>query len=467
VKGLRIAILGLGRSGLSVGQAAIRNGAFPTVFDEKTLKDIPKPELVNEAETLGLQLRLGWDRRLGSGFDLLVANPAVPKNHPTLVDAVKDGVEVISEIEFAYRIAKVPIVAITGTNGKSTTTVMTYLCLQECGIESVLCGNIFGSGYPELTLTEASDRASAGQVLVAEVSSFQLEWVRDFRPVAAGITNVQPDHLDRYSGGLDEYAATKRGIFSAQQTGDTAVCPKGDSLAFVEEAIGSTVKTFGTEGADAFVADGRLHLAGRSTNVEALPFSEPHNLRNAAMAGLLALGALDSASARFEGYGRSSKGSADSIFEGLRKFKGLAHRMERVGVRQGVQVINNSMCTNPDALVNSALAISTPIHLIVGGVNKDLNFRGVPQAMGTKRFAFYLFGKDAEEINGMLGNRYSVFRTMEAAFGAATKVAKDGETIMLAPGCASTDQFRDFRERGDVFRSIAKEWLTGESEPRT
>lgn len=467
MKGQQIAILGLGRSGLSVARTAIRNGAFATVFDEKTRIDISKPELVKEAEKCGVPMRLGWDRRLESEFDILVANPAVPKNHPTLVDAVRAGMEVISEIEFAYRIAKVPIVAITGTNGKSTTTVMTYLCLRECGIESVLCGNIFGSGYPELTLTEASDRATAAQVLVAEVSSFQLEWVKDFRPVAAGITNVQPDHLDRYPGGLQEYAATKRRIFRALQAGDTAVCPLGDPLAFVDERIGANVQTFGGGGADAFVEKDRLLLAGRSVDVGALPFSEPHNLRNAAMAGLLALGALDSASARFEGYQPSDENAVDSILEGLRRFRGLAHRMERVGVHHGVQVINNSMCTNPDALVHSALAVSSPVHLISGGVNKDLDFHGVPEAMGAKAYRFYLFGKDAEQINGMLGNSYPVFRTMESAFQAATKVAQDGETIMLAPGCASTDQFRDFRERGDVFRSIAKEWLTGESEPRT
>ena len=147
------------------------------------------------------------------------------------------------------------------------------------------------------------------------------------------------------------------------------------------------------------------------------------------------------------------------IIDGLRSFKGLAHRMERLGERDRVRVINNSMCTNPDAVIKSAMAVKDPSHLLIGGVNKGLDFGPLKHYLANHRHRAYLFGSDAANLDAMLGGGYPTFRTLQEAFAAATEKAVPGEVIMLAPGCASTDQFRDFRERGDVFRDIAKEWL--------
>ncbi|AIE88156.1 UDP-N-acetylmuramoyl-L-alanyl-D-glutamate synthetase [Fimbriimonas ginsengisoli Gsoil 348] len=512
MRGKKIAVFGLGRSGLAIGRAALAEGAYPRVFDQKPLESLPKRDAYDEAIAAGIDITLGWDGVLPEDIDLLVANPAVPKDHPTLKLAAVSGIEVISEAEFAYRISKAPIVAITGTNGKSTTTVMTYLCLRACGEDAVLCGNIFGSGYPEMPMTEAAMNSTPDQILVAEISSFQLEWVVGFRPAAAGITNIWPDHLDRYSG-FDEYAATKQRIFACQTAEDFAVVKANDPVVRIPgpakstlrrgtrprsrlsigssevEASYPTVFTIGATGEHAQIDDLNLTILDQKIRLEDLPFSEPHNYLNASMAALLAYGVLrfkaardpdsnaaavireaeDTAQAR-----RNSKRSVYSartsepsplalppqIVEGLKSFHGLAHRMELVGERNRIRVVNNSMCTNPDAVIKSAMSLRDPAHLLIGGVNKGLDFGPLRHYLANHRHRAYLFGTDAADLNKMLGETYPVFRTLDEAFHAATEAAVGGEVIMLAPGCASTDQYKDFRDRGDVFRNLAKEWLS-------
>jgi len=581
--GKRIAVLGLGRSGLAVARAALAFGASPIVYDRSTREQILKPDVLDEAEQIGIDVVLGWDGAfvgpehglLTSGkitsagqetrqtvapgseadapgashgdtdgdsltlegltglktratrVDLLIANPAVDSRSPVLREAVANGVEVISEVEFAFRIAKAPIIAITGTNGKTTTTVMNYLILQACGEKPLLCGNIFGSGYPEMTLTEAAMQASADQVLVAEISSFQLEWVRDFRPVSAGITNIVPDHQDRYDS-FEDYARTKMRIFSAQGEGAFAVVRAYDPVVKAPGQVSAVshlrprnrprrgasgqgsgdlsagrpspsplperegnpeVLTFGAAGEQAEITEEHIRILDKTIPLETLPFSEPHNYQNAGMAALLAYGYLkwrakrepesNAATVLNAAEDEAEKKRAakrnvyhprtsaqvrpalpEQIVEGLRHFHGVAHRMERLGSRNGVEVINNSMCTNPDAVLKSALAVEDlGKHILIGGVNKGLDFAPLKGFFSNPRTRAYIYGSDREQIQRMLGGTHPIFETMGEAFVAATQEARDGETIMLSPGCASSDQFQDFRDRGDVFRKIAKEWL--------
>ena len=506
--GKRVAIFGLGRSGLAIGKAALALGAKPHVVDQQTLDSLLKPEIYHEATQQGIKVTLGWDGLFDAAqTDLVVANPAVDRRHPALRKAVEDGIEVISEVEFAFRISKAPIVAITGTNGKSTTTVMTYLCLLACGEKPVLCGNIFGSGFEEMPMTDAAMHSTPDQTLVVEVSSFQLEWVSQFKPVAAGITNIWPDHLNRYTG-FDEYAATKHRIFDRMDAEDTAVvkandpvvvAPGGKSLAYrprrtrgagkrAENASSPTILTFGATGDHAKVEETYLKILNLVVKLDDLPFDEPHNYTNACMAALLTYGALknralhdpkshaahllkvaeekelaDIKGGRTVYDGRLPEGPILAlpmeIIEGLKSFRGLAHRMENLGEKNGVRVINNSMCTNPDAVIKSAQSIRDPGHLLIGGVNKGLDFKPLKHYLANHRHHAYLFGSNASQLNEMLGGNYPIFDTMKEAFEAATRSAVSGEVIMLAPGCASNDQFRDFRERGDVFKAMAKEWL--------
>lgn len=490
IEGKRVVAMGLGRSGLAVARAALARGARAVVVDEKT--ELLKPELVDEARAEGIDVRLGWTGSFAElEPDLVVVNPAVDSRHPKLRDA---GVELVSEVEFAYRIARGPIVAVTGTNGKSTTTVMTYLALKACGLDPLLCGNLYGSSYPEAPLTEAALAGREGQPLVAEISSFGLEWTSTFRPRAAAITTINPDHLDRYDSFAD-YAATKMRIFAGQTEDDYAVVrandpvvvpPCGQVNAYVPRhrralpARGGQggggcphVLTFGATGEHARVEELDLVALDMRIPLASLPWTEPHNHTNAACASLLAYGLLKATDSPLIEKALAAKPKLSlfasrrapepalppEIVAGLREFRGLAHRMETVGTRDGVKVVNNSMCTNPDAVVASALAAKDPTRLLVGGMDKELDFAPLGRFLGGGRHRAYLFGRDAQQIDTQMGGGFPVFATMEEAFHAAAKDAHPGDIIMLAPGCASGDQFRDFRDRGDQFREMAKDWL--------
>jgi UDP-N-acetylmuramoylalanine--D-glutamate ligase len=501
-----IAVMGLGRSGLAVAKAVIQRGGNAIVLDQKPEAQLAKPELKAEAEAAGAIVMTGWDgSTLPDGVTQLVVNPAVPMRHPLLAKAREAGIEVIGEIEFAYRVAKAPIVAITGSNGKSTTVVMTYLCLQACGIEARLCGNLYGSGYPETTLTEAALEAAAGEVLVAEVSSFQLETIVAFEPMVAGITKIAADHLDRYEG-FAEYAETKNRIFENQTEADLAVVRAFDPEVRVPghktgqyqprerrgipsvSDVGPRVLTFGANGTHAQIDETTLHILDKSIPIADLPFTEPHNVLNAAMAGLMAFAVIRARAERDPSSvfaqilaranasrklapRRQTAGPAPvnpefvlpaEILQGLKAFRGLSHRMELVGSRNGVRVINNSMCTNPDAVMNGLQAAKDPVHALIGGINKELNekdWQPLRTYLANRRHRVYLFGRDAGPINQFLGGGYTDFGTMDKAFVAAAAAASAPDVIMLAPGCASSDQFRDFTDRGNVFKQIAKEWL--------
>lgn len=448
----RIAILGLGRSGLGVAKAALRHGSRVAVFDRATAETLSKPELLDEARALGVEVVLGWNppgawEREATGpffdpeaFDVLVTNPAVDSRFAVLRYA---GIPVWSEVEFASRLSRAPIAAVTGTNGKSTTTVMTMLALRAAGIDAVLCGNIFGSGYPEQTLTEAALESTPDQVLVAEVSSFQLEWVPTFAPQAAAITAISPDHLDRYDR-FEDYAQTKRDLFKNQREGQVAIV--GPDV--VAPEVEGRAWKYGIPGSKAWVEGSKLHLAGQSFDFSGRGSLVPHNRVNSCAALLLALGCvpdLDLAAAAKE----------------LSDFKGIRHRMEWIGERRGIEVFNNSMCTNPAAVVSSAATFSgRGRHLIVGGANKGLDFSPVARLLLDSQVHLYPFGRDGEKIAESIGFSGPCYRTMEEAARSALAKAEPGEVVMLSPGCASMDAYKDFRHRGEVFTELAKDWLT-------
>jgi UDP-N-acetylmuramoylalanine--D-glutamate ligase len=443
----RIAILGAGRSGVAVARAAKKLGAEPTVYDSKPADDPKLAGFADELRWAGIPFVGGFEGPLNPGTtDILVTSPGVDSRSEILQGAKEAGIEVIGEIEFAYRISKAPIVAITGTNGKSTTTLMTYLCLKALEMEPVLCGNIYGSGFEEVPLTEAAANSREDQVLVAEISSFQLEWITSFRPKCAAITNITPDHLNRYDS-FDDYAKTKLRIFENMGAGDCEIARSGD------RAIGSTD---GPRIIETQFDDHAIYIHGHAIPLSELPFSEPHNIQNAAMAGLLAYCIA-------EARGKDGGCAVNRIAQGLKGFHGLRHRMEYVGERNGIRIINNSMCTNPGAVIASSESILAPQHLLMGGITKGLDFTPVGQYLNGKPIRVYLFGADGSKIREQLKAEFPVLSTMGEAFEAAIAKARPGEVVMLSPGCASMDQFNDFRARGDEFKRIAKEWLDNDT----
>ncbi len=459
--GDRFAVLGLGRSGLAIVEACVERDWPVAVYDESPATGLHKPELLAD---LTIPIHLDWHEQIRD-YDILVVNPAIPRENARIQEALSEGKEVWGEIEFAYHISTAPIVAITGTNGKSTTTVMTFLALQACGFDAKLCGNIYGSGYGEAPLTEQAAKSTPDQILVAEISSYQLEWVNKFRPICAGISNITPDHLPRYDHSFDAYAATKMNIFSAQGEGDFAVVRANDPVVSAPNQ-GQQVQTFEQQ------VEGGITVLGELIGPDVLFFEEGINATNAAMAMALTYGTIRALAEKGDGRAelllekanrRQPNSLPSEIINGLQQFHGIAHRMQRLGKRADIEVINNSMCTNPDAVVQSTMGLTGRVHLLMGGVNKDLDFGPLRSFLAKHDHKVYLFGRNARDLNNMLGEKYPEFETMKQAFASSTEHARSHEIIMLAPGCASSDQFRDFVDRGNVFTAIAKEWLSNES----
>lgn len=459
-EGRRVAVIGAGRSGQAAARALKARGAEAVVFDSKRLEDSPR--LARAAEnlaSLGIELRVGWGGSIPSSeFDLVVTSPGVPKTHAGLQAAVEAGIEVWGEIELAYRISKAPIIAVTGTNGKSTTTVMAWLAARGAAMDPLLCGNLYGSGYQEEPLTDAASRATADQLLVAEVSSFQLEWVHEFAPTAAAITNITPDHLNRYAS-FEEYAATKHRIFARMGAQSTAVWHSVDPVVRPNVPDEVTVWRFGRPGDAAYADHDALVVGERNGEDEhvhldraGLPWTEPHNDLNAMAALGLVIGAWRATRPR-------RPAPIEAMGKGLSEYFGLGYRMQYVGEKGGVRVINNSMCTNPAALISSSRSLIPVQHLLIGGLNKGMDFTPVGEYLSGTLHQAYIFGADGAAIAEQMGGGWPVFETMAEAFEAATREAREGEVIMLAPGLASTDQFDDFVDRGRKFQQIAEEWL--------
>jgi UDP-N-acetylmuramoylalanine--D-glutamate ligase len=450
--GMRVAVAGMAKSGLSVARAVAQLGGKATVFDQKPADSPAIFQAMDELHAVDVQAVPGWHGRLDPAeFDMLVVSPGFPREHPALADMAQR--EVIGEIEFAFRIARDPIVAITGTNGKSTTTVLTWVLLNAAGKDAVLCGNIAGSGYPEVTITDAALRG--GDVLVAEVSSFQLETIYTFRPFVAAITSIAPDHLDRHPS-FEDYKRCKLRVFENMGMGDTIVLNSDDkSIGRDEVPEGPRRVKFSPSGlgpTSGYTA--RLHeqlfLSGLQIKVESLPLIGEHNVANALMAWEMACAVL----------GEPTEEQSAAMLSTLLQFKGLANRMEVIGEKGGVLVINNSMCTNPAAVVASSSGLKRKQRLILGGNRKQLDFTPVGEYLSGTEHQAYLFGPDTEGLNAQLQGSWPSFPSMQEAFYAAVGEAEAGDAVALMPGCASAEPYGNFRERGDAFRAMAQEWLS-------
>lgn len=452
----RYAVIGMGRSGVSAALLAAHHGGKVTIFDEKYLDT---PERLAESDQLqaaGVQVEQGWHGRLlDTDFEEVIVSPGFRRNHPALLDAQAAGKPLLSEIEFAARYAKGPIVAITGTNGKSTTTVLTHLMVAACHPNAVLCGNISGSGYPEWTMSEAVRRGDAETIYVCEVSSFQLEWVHEFRPRVASVLNVTPDHFDRHPDFAD-YQATKFRLYARQGVGDTAILPIGepgvplDALPIGPEVwrryVGHRetptdlplLSQWGTD----WVSFGGVERAAAD-----LPLIGEHQRINAVIAFEMARAAL----------GPAADGSR--MLAGLGAFRGLSHRMERVAEIDGVLFLNNSMCTNPAALQASTRALRQRQVILCGGVTKGLDAREVMAELQDSDHKVILFGPlVAGSLQETYQDRFEHQPTLEAALERAIVEAKPGDAVVLSPGCASAPPFANFRERGEAYKNWVQTW---------
>lgn len=443
LSGKKTLVLGAGKSGVAAARFLAARGAVVALHDRKPVAEWPAAAQALKAEKVGLidgQIP-SW---LLDQIDLVVISPGVPTNTiPARYVERKDG-EVIGEVELAYRFLKGSIVGITGSNGKTTTTTLVGEILRNAGLETLVGGNI---GTPLLELTE---KATDATWTVAELSSFQLETIRDFRPRVGICLNVTPNHMDRYDF-FSDYAAAKHRLFMNQTAEDVAIL-SADNATTADWAAGlkAHVVLFSVERE----LDEGLFLRGRElvsraggaekvlTTRDEIFLRGRHNVENvlAAFAAALACGA-----------------APDSIRETVRNFRGVEHRIEFVAETDGVKFYNDSKATSVDATVKALEALaeeSGKTVLILGGRGKNAPYAPLAPLIERSVRALVLIGEDADNIESQLKGTAAIVRagSMADAVAESFRAAEPGDSVLLAPACASFDMFRSFEERGTVFK---------------
>jgi UDP-N-acetylmuramoylalanine--D-glutamate ligase len=439
--GSRALVAGAARSGLAAARLLARHGLDVRVGDRR-----PAAELGAAARALaadGIALVAGRDdASLLEGRDFVVWSPGIPVSHPLAAAARARGVPVLSELELGYRAAHAPLLAVTGTNGKSTTTDLVGALLRAAGREVEVCGNIGRA------LCEVAENVSPSGLLVVEVSSFQLETVDQLKPFVATWLNLTPDHLDRHPD-LDAYGALKARLFARQDEGDYAVWNADDPEVMGRRAGAATGLEFsrrGPVGEGAYAEDGVLHLAWRGGTERLLPRAElrlpgEHNVANAlaALATVLPL-----------------EPPPDLVRAVLREYAGLEHRLEPAGTIEGVGFVNDSKATNLSSLEVALKSFPEPVVLIAGGRDKGQDF--APLAALAKRAVrrVVLIGEGAERIaaawRGVPQARAASLGEAVAAAFEDARAASPPAIVLLSPGCASFDMFQDYEDRGRRFK---------------
>jgi len=379
-------------------------------------------------------------------WDLVVMSPGVPPKAPFAERARARGADVIGEIELSWRLGRGRYAAITGTNGKTTTTTLVGEIFKAAGFKAVVAGNI---GLP---VVSESAKASDDTWLVTEVSSFQLETIDRFRPGIAAILNLTPDHMDRHKD-MEDYAAAKARIFENQEAEDTLVYNEDDELvrtlatrARSKRIPFSRVKELDT---GAFALDGTIVFADENYIVKVIKTEElqipgTHNLENALAATAMAFAAgID----------------PEVIAQALKRFKGVEHRLEFVLEAGGVRYVNDSKGTNPDAGIKAIEAVGKDILLIAGGYDKSADFADYISAANGKVKKLLLLGATAEKVRacaldgGFSEKDVIMAGSMERAVAIGAELAQPGDTVLLSPACASWDMYLNYEERGADFKA--------------
>ena len=452
LKGKRVLVVGMARTGIATAKFLKAKGSLVTTTEAK-----PEEEMREAVQELkGIDLSTEWGGHQTETFlkqDLIVVSPGVDLNMEPIQKAIRHGVRVISEIELAYHFIHVPILAITGTNGKTTTTLLVGEMLKEDGKEVGVGGNV---GEPLILF---ADGRSRWEVLVAEISSFQLEAIEDFRPRISVLLNITEDHLDRYSS-YSDYIQAKARIFANQNSGDLAVLNGDDPIVmqFGEKVKAKKVMFSMSEkleeGAFSNGQTISLRLGGKGEeySLAKAPLKGIHNVENM-MAALT--------TARIFGCSRRA------VQDVLDRFKGLEHRLEFVREIEGVRFYNDSKGTNVGSVVKSLQSFSEPVTLIAGGKDKNGDLSPLKGLVEKQVKHLILVGEAKERMNHELGGLTDTVlaETMEEAVSLARQKAKRGEVVLLSPACSSFDMFKDYKERGKVFKEAVFKLSTKSQAP--
>jgi UDP-N-acetylmuramoylalanine--D-glutamate ligase len=437
LEGHSVIVVGLGRSGIAAARLCAARGARVTVTDSAPLEALPAAVQQLEATIVcGGHEGVAFERA-----DLVVVSPGVPPL-AALDRAERAGVSVVGELELAWRMTNAPTVAVGGTNGKSTTTMLVGAMLEQTGKRTFVGGNL---GTP---LSEVVDQP--WDLLVLEVSSFQMERAPQFRPRASILLNVSEDHLDRYPS-FEAYARAKGNAFVNQGPDDVAIVPAGDRVCIEQARRGrGRLVTFGRDGA--YAIEPRLVIeraSGERFSLEGVALHGWHNFENAAAA---------SAAARALGADRRA------IEQGLRGFQPLPHRMALAGVVGGVPFYDDSKGTNVGAALTALRGLGEQRGvLIAGGRDKLGSYDPLVRALADKGRAAVLIGEAADRIAAAIGGVVPVVRagSMDEAVRAAHRLAQPGDAVLLSPACSSFDMFRSYAERGAAFAASVRA-LAGE-----
>ncbi len=438
----KIVVMGLARTGVACARFLAGQGAIVTATDLRD-EQVLAP-VIQELDGLGIHWALGYHDKIDFlAADLIVVSPGVPMTHPLLVASREAGVEIVSEIELASRFISAPIVAITGTNGKTTTTTITGEIFKQCGLATYVGGNI---GDPLIEMVESKQPVER---VVAEISSFQLEWISTFRPKVAALLNLSEDHLDRYAS-YQEYIAAKLRLFENQSADDFAVVNRDDKLVWESaQTLTATLFPFSrSRELDEGIFCRNSQIIYRHDGAELqfpadrFKLTGVHNLENimAALACTLLLGA-DPAKA----------------LETVQNFESLHHRMEFVRKFKGVNYYEDSKATNVGS-VEKALESFNEITLIAGGKDKGGSYAPLVALIQQRVQHLILIGEAADRMQLELGALTDTHRavTLEEAVWIASQITTPGGTVLMSPACSSFDMFKDYEERANRFIAAVK-----------
>ena len=441
--GKNILVVGLARTGVALCRFLAERGARVTVTDQAPPDDLADSR--RDIQGLGVVEDLGVAQPRWQGFDAIVLSPGVPPELPWLMAARAAGLPVVGELEVAAPFIRRRLLAVSGTNGKTTTTTLLGEMLTASGLKTLVGGNI---GTPVVSLLA---RQEAADLLVLEVSSFQLDTASNFHPPAAALLNLTPDHLDRYPD-YDAYIASKASLFRRQEAGDLQVLNADDpAVAGLDRGLSRVYYFSATRplATGAWLNHAALNVRLEGGREETFPLAYlrlkgKHNLENIMAALLLALDA---------------GADPDACRAVLATFRGLPHRLEFVADKGGVSFYDDSKGTNVGAVATSLAHFDQPVILIAGGRDKDSDFSLLNDLIAARVKALVLLGETRERLARLWRGLAPTYLAddMAAAVAQAWDLARPGEVVLLSPACASFDMYRDYVHRGQTFQKLVRE----------
>ncbi len=441
---MNIVVLGAGESGIGAALLALKHDHAVFVSDFGSIKSNYKAEL----DQAGIEWEEGQHSEAKIlAADIIVKSPGIPETAPIIIKAQEKNISIISEIEWGFRFVKdAKIIAITGSNGKTTTSNLVHKVMEDAGLSVCLAGNI-GNSFARELLTDHKD------YYVLELSSFQLDGIIDFKPYVSIILNITPDHLDRYNYSIEEYASSKLNIAKNQDENDYLIYWKEDQwISGMLENLKVQCMVFSNEPHSeqgAFLTGEKLnfHFTDNSfsMDIEDINLKGKHNLHNGMAAGIV---------------GKVLNIRKESIRESFAQFSNVPHRLEEVLSIRGVKYINDSKATNVNAVWYAIDSIDEPIVWIAGGIDKGNDYAELYNVVEGKVKALICLGEHHENlVKAFTGkiNTVEIAKDMEEALDKAYEISEHGEVVLLSPACASFDLYSNYEERGDDFKNKVRQ----------